>query len=40
MKTALELMGVCGPHVTRPFQPVPAENRPKIAAILREYGLL
>jgi 4-hydroxy-tetrahydrodipicolinate synthase len=40
MKTALELMGVCGPHVTRPFQPVPAENRPRIAAILREYGLL
>ena len=40
LKTALELMGVCSAHVTRPFQPVPEENRPKIAAVLREYGLL
>jgi 4-hydroxy-tetrahydrodipicolinate synthase len=40
IKAALDLMGVCASHVTQPFQPVPEENRPKIAAVLREYGLL
>jgi len=40
LKAALELMGVCAGHVTQPFQPVADENRPKIAALLREYGLL
>jgi dihydrodipicolinate synthase/N-acetylneuraminate lyase len=40
LKTALELMGVCGAHVTQPFQPVTEENRARIAAVLREYGLL
>jgi 4-hydroxy-tetrahydrodipicolinate synthase len=40
LKAALELMGVCAAHVTQPFWPVADENRPKIAAILREYELL
>jgi 4-hydroxy-tetrahydrodipicolinate synthase len=40
LKAALELMGVCAGHVTQPFQPVPEENRGKIAAVLQQYGLL
>jgi 4-hydroxy-tetrahydrodipicolinate synthase len=40
MKTALDLMGVCGPTVTLPFQPIGDEAREKICVILREHGLL
>jgi 2-dehydro-3-deoxy-D-pentonate aldolase len=40
IKAALELMGVCGATVTQPFQPVSAEARGKIAALLREHELL
>ena len=40
LKTALELMGVCGATVTRPFQPLSATARDQVAAILREHELM
>jgi len=40
IKTALELLGVCGPHAAAPLQPLSPENRERVAAILRELELL
>ncbi|MFN3649985.1 MAG: dihydrodipicolinate synthase family protein [Armatimonadota bacterium] len=39
-KTALEMMGVCGPHAARPFQPLGEEARRKLASLLEELELL
>jgi 4-hydroxy-tetrahydrodipicolinate synthase len=40
LKTALELMGVCGRHTTAPFQPLNEEKRAAVAAALQELELL
>lgn len=40
LKTALELMGVCGPHVTSPFPLLSERERAGLTAALREHGLL
>ncbi|MBM3214822.1 dihydrodipicolinate synthase family protein [Candidatus Poribacteria bacterium] len=40
MKTALELMGVCGARATHPMMPVSPEGRTAIADILRSLDLL
>lgn len=40
IKTALELLGVCGSLATAPLEPVDGTGREQIAAILRELGLL
>jgi 4-hydroxy-tetrahydrodipicolinate synthase len=40
IKTALELMGICQAHATAPLQPLSAEKREAVAAILRELDLL
>ncbi len=40
LKTALELLGVCGHHATAPIQPLDAARREAVAGILRELGLL
>jgi 4-hydroxy-tetrahydrodipicolinate synthase len=39
-KTALELMGICRHYTTAPLQPLSAEKREALAAILRELELL
>ncbi len=40
LKTALELMGVCKRHTTRPLQPLNDEKRAAVAGILKELELL
>jgi dihydrodipicolinate synthase/N-acetylneuraminate lyase len=40
IKTALELLGICGGVVAPPIQPVTAEQKKKIQAILLSLGLL
>jgi 4-hydroxy-tetrahydrodipicolinate synthase len=40
MKTALELMGICGARTTHPLMPVSPEGRKAIAEILRSLDLL
>jgi 4-hydroxy-tetrahydrodipicolinate synthase len=40
IKTALELLGICGGEVAPPIQPVTAEQKNKIQAILVSLGLL
>ena len=40
MKTALQLFGVCGPDVSRPYAPFGEAEVAQVRAILQEHGLL
>jgi 4-hydroxy-tetrahydrodipicolinate synthase len=40
LKTALELMGICGATATAPLQPLPSEKRDGLRALLAELELL
>jgi len=40
MKTALEMMGVCGPHLAPPLTPLTPAEAARVREILLEHGLL